>query len=109
MDDALIDPQYLEMGDNSLIAAGTRIHTHDIINKKLYIKKVTIGKNVIIGIFAHIQPGVEIADGSIVGIMAWLEGDQKCEPSAIWLGKPASALPISILSKSTRFQEKHVD
>ncbi len=109
LDDATVDPQYLELGDYSQIAAGARVHTHDIIKGKLYVKKVIIGKDVLVGTFSHIKPGVEIADGSICAIMAWFRKNRKCKRRALWLGKPAAELPIEIVSRSARAKERYVD
>jgi len=109
LEDAIVDPQYLEIGDFSQIAAGARVHTHDIIDNKLYIKKVKIGKNVLIGSFAHLKPGVEIADGSVVAVAAWFRKNRICKNPALWLGKPAFELPLELLTKSARLEGKYVD
>jgi len=109
LEDAIVDPQYLEVGDFSQIAAGARVHTHDIINGKLYIKKVIIGKEVLIGSYAHLKPGVEIVDGSVVAVAAWFRKNRKCKRPALWLGKPAFELPLSVLTKSARLEGRYVD
>ncbi|MHA1267132.1 MAG: hypothetical protein ACTSRS_17970 [Candidatus Helarchaeota archaeon] len=109
LEDAIVDPQYIEIGNHTQIAAGARIHTHDIINGKLVIKKVKIGSNVIVGSYAHIKPGVEIADGSIVAVGACLPQDQKCTCSAVLLGNPAKEYPLSILTKAARLEGKYID
>jgi acetyltransferase-like isoleucine patch superfamily enzyme len=109
MDDSITDPQYLEIGDYSQISAMARVHTHDIINGKLYIKRTKIGNRVIIGGYAHLKPGVEIADGSIAGIAAWFRKNRKCKRTALWLGKPAFELPIEFMQKSVRAKDRFVD
>ncbi|HUX98556.1 MAG TPA: hypothetical protein VMV49_03325 [Candidatus Deferrimicrobium sp.] len=109
MDDAIVDPQYLEVDDYSQIAAGARVHTHDIIDGKLYIKKVVIGKKVLVGAYAHIKPGVEIADGSVLAVAAWLRKNRICKNPALWLGKPAFELPLEILTKAARLEGRYVD
>ena len=109
MDVAIIDPQYLEVGDYTHIGQSARIHTHDIIDGKLYIKKVKLGKNILVGGYAHIKPGVEIADGSIVGVAAWFRKNRIGKRPALWLGKPAFELPIEVFDKSTSGKEKYVD
>ena len=105
----IIDPQYLEIGANTQISSGARIHTHRIIDGKLYIKRVKLGKNVLIGGYVHIEPGVEIADGSIAGIDAWFERDQKCQERALWIGKPARKLPLEAVTHSAKLEGKYVD
>ena len=109
LEDAYVDPQYLEIGDYCQIALAVRIHTHDIVDGKLYIKKVKLGNNVIIGPYVHIKPGVEVADGSVLGIAAWLRKNLKTKHPALWIGKPAFELPLSFLTKSAHLEGKYID
>lgn len=109
MDDSFADPQYIELNENTQVAMGVRLHTHDIIDGKLWIKKVIIGKNVIVGVYSHIKPGVEIADGSVIGTGAWMRKNRKCPRPALWIGKPAAELPLSLVSKAARLEGKYVD
>ncbi len=109
LEDAIVDPQYLEVGDNTQIGAGARVHTHDIINGKLYFKKVILGNNVLVGAFTHIKPGVELVDGTITAVATWLEKDLKTEKPALWLGKPAIEYPLSKVTKSAKLDGKSVD
>jgi acetyltransferase-like isoleucine patch superfamily enzyme len=109
IDYAIVDPQYIEVGDNTQIGQRARIHTHDFVDGKLYVKKVKIGKRVLIGGLTHISPGVEIADNSMSGIGAWFETDRICKKSALWVGKPVSELPIEFVRKSTQAKERYID
>jgi acetyltransferase-like isoleucine patch superfamily enzyme len=110
LDYALIDPQYLEVDDYSIIGTGVRIHTHDIIDDKLYIKKVKIGKRVLIGTFAHLGPGVEIADGSIIAVAAWMRKNRKTKKPALWVGKPAVELPLELIrDRGKKSTSKYID
>jgi UDP-3-O-[3-hydroxymyristoyl] glucosamine N-acyltransferase len=109
MDDAVVDPQYLEIGDFSQVSARSRIHTHDIIDGKLYIKTVKIGRNVLLGGYAHLKPGVEIADGSFAGIAAWFRKNRKCNRCALYIGKPVFELPIEYVNRIATAREKFVD
>ncbi|NVM28967.1 MAG: hypothetical protein HWN65_08985 [Candidatus Helarchaeota archaeon] len=109
IENAIVDPQYLELGDNVVMAAGARIHTHDIIKGKLYIKKVKIGKNSILGGCCHIKPGVELPARSIVAAAAWFRKNRKCKRPALWMGKPAFELPLIALTGSTGIKKKVVD
>ena len=109
LQDSIVDPQYLEVGDHSVLGVRSRIHTHDIVNGKLYIKKVKIGKNVIIGGYVHIKPGVEIADGSVAGVAAWFRKNRKCKRPALWLGKPAFELPLDIIKKGRNAKDRYID
>ena len=109
LDDAMVDPQYIEIGDRTQVSSGARIHTHSIIDGKLSIKRVKIGNNVIVGSYAHINHGVEIPDDSIIAVGAWMKENQKCEHPALWIGNPAREFPLSILTKSARLEGKYID
>jgi acetyltransferase-like isoleucine patch superfamily enzyme len=109
LEDAIVDPQYIEIGDNVVMAGGARIHTHDIVEGKLYIKKVKIGNNAIIGAFCHIRPGVELVDGSVIAVAAWLRKNLKTKRPSLWLGKPAFELPIEMITQSAGVEKKIVD
>lgn len=66
-------PAGIHIGDNTLIAAGTTILTHEHVkrdrkNPKLpYMVDTFIGSNCFIGINAMIMPGVKIGNEVIVG------------------------------------------
>lgn len=109
LDSAIIDPQYLEVGDHSQLAARVRVHTHDISDGKVYIKKVVIGKNTLIGGYSHIRPGVEIADNCVAGIAAWFNKNRKYKQRALLMGKPAYELPIELFKKAASAKEKYID
>lgn len=109
LEEAIVDPQYLDIGNNVVMGAGVRIHTHDIIDGKLYIKRVKIGNNVVIGGCSHFKPGVEIADGSVIAAAAWLRKNRKCKRPALWMGKPAFELPLDILTRTAGLEKKVAD
>ncbi len=109
IDFAVVDPQYLEVDDFSHIAAMCRIHTHDIVKEKLYIQKVKIGKDVLLGGLTHVKPGVEIADGSIAGIAAWFRRNGKYKRRALYVGKPVVELPIELVGRAKEAKERYID
>ncbi len=109
IDVAIVDPQYIEIGDYSHIGSFCRIHTHYFVDGKLYIKTVKIGKDCLIGGYAHLKPGVEIADGSMVGSAAWFRKNRKCKRPALWMGKPAYELPLEFIDRATKVKERYVD
>ena len=56
---------------------------------RLILKKVKIGRNVVIGLNAVIMPGCEIGDGAIVAAGAVLGKNTKVEPRSVYCGVPA--------------------
>ena len=97
----------VSIGDNTLIASKVFISDHnhgaysgDIhsspnatpISRALESKKVSIGKNVWIGEFVCILPGVTIGDGSIIGAMSVVTKD--IQANSIAVGSPAKVIKI---------------
>ncbi|PKP41232.1 MAG: acetyltransferase [Bacteroidetes bacterium HGW-Bacteroidetes-12] len=95
----------IEIGDNVLIASKVYIADHNHGNyseeecdcpmsipkdRKLYSKKVVIEKNVWIGEFVSILPGVIIGEGSIIGTMSVVNKD--IPPYSIAVGSPAKVI-----------------
>jgi lipopolysaccharide O-acetyltransferase len=95
------------IGDNTLIASKVFISDHNHgsyngegqsnpaekpISRTLKTKKVTIGKNVWIGEFVSILPGVTIGDGAIIGAMSLVSKD--IPPNSIAVGSPARVIKI---------------
>ncbi|MGO4816970.1 acetyltransferase [Flavobacterium sp. W22_SRS_FP1] len=97
----------VSIGDNTLIASKVFIsdHSHGSysgdnqsspnstpICRALKSKKVAIGKNVWIGEFVCILPGVTIGDGSIIGAMSVVTKD--IQANSIAVGSPAKVIKI---------------
>ncbi|MHA1798383.1 MAG: hypothetical protein ACTSVY_08030 [Candidatus Helarchaeota archaeon] len=104
------DPEFIDIGANTECAAFSIIHTHQITpDGKLHIKRTRIGKNVIIGGFAHIGAGVEIGDNTIVGLATYIPDDMKLEPDSLYVGNPPKRYPKSILKKKYDDKKRKVD
>ncbi len=86
--EGLVDPEYLEIGNYANIPAQARVHTHNIIDGKLVLRKVKIGNKVMVGSVAHLDVGVEVGDGAIVAVATRIKVDAKLEPNALYLGTP---------------------
>lgn len=95
----------IDIGDNVLIASKVFIadHNHGKYSgdsqdtpfsipkdRPLYSEKVTIEKNVWIGEFVSVLPGVTIGEGSIVGTMSVVNKD--IPPYSIAVGSPARVI-----------------
>lgn len=84
--DRVGDVWMLEIGDNSVIGGHATVICHSFEKNGLNIKKVKIGRNVIIGLNSIIMPGVEIGDNSVIAAGAILPKDTKVEPKSLYLG-----------------------
>ena len=95
------------IGDNTLIASKVFISDHNHgcyngenqsspgekpISRVLKTQKVTIGKNVWIGEFVSVLPGVTIGDGAIIGAMSVVSKD--IPSNSIAVGSPAKVIKI---------------
>lgn len=60
------DLSLLEIGDNVIIGGNATVVCHSFEKGGLILKKVKIGKNVIIGLNSVIFPGVTIGDNSVI-------------------------------------------
>ncbi|MGW8959472.1 acyltransferase [Paenibacillus sp. NPDC055715] len=68
-------PEYITIGDNSVIGYNTTILAHEYLIQEYRIGKVMIGNNVLIGANTTILPGVTIGDRAIVAAGAVVHKD----------------------------------
>ncbi|MHA2073391.1 MAG: acyltransferase, partial [Candidatus Hodarchaeales archaeon] len=84
----LWDPDLINVGENTMIGTGSIVSGHHIRNKKLYRKRVTIGKNVTIGAYCIITPGAIIGDNTIVAMGSTIPANWELEPNCLYGGVP---------------------
>ena len=85
-----LDDLYLiDIDDNSIIGKGALVLGHQIVNSKLYLKKVKIGKNVTIGAYSIVSPGVVIEDNVVIGANSFVRRDMVLKKSHFYAGSPA--------------------
>ena len=92
-DEWIFDPYVTEIGDNTTIGARSIISGH-IGERHLIIKKVKIGKNVLIGGDCFIMPGVVIEDNVILGAKSLVLKDQILKNGKMYGGIPAKEVNI---------------
>jgi acetyltransferase-like isoleucine patch superfamily enzyme len=80
------DLSLLEIGDNSAIGGSATIIAHSFEKGGLKLKKVIIGKNVIIGLNSVIFPGAEIGDNAMIAAGAIVPKDTKVAANTTFLG-----------------------
>jgi hypothetical protein len=80
------DIPLLEIGDNSVIGGNATVICHLFEKKGLVIKKVKIGRNVIIGLNSIIMPGAQIGDNVVVAAGAVVPKDTVIEAGQIYYG-----------------------
>ena len=84
----ITDPCVIEIGENTMIGGRTIISGH-LAEDKLRVKKVTIGKNCLIGGDSFIMPGAVIDDNVVVGARSLVTKNQHLKKGKTYLGIPA--------------------
>lgn len=87
--DDVTDPYLLEMEDGAIAGGRSFIITHASRKGGLYLKKVKIGRNALVGTCSTIMPGVEIGEGAVVAASSLVPMDTKIPPYTLWSGIPA--------------------
>lgn len=91
--DSLPDPYLVSIGKNSVLGWGCLVLGHYApAPSTLYLGKVNIGNNVLIGAEAIVWPNVKIGDNSIVQNKAVVVPGTIIPPNEIWGGVPAKKI-----------------
>ena len=80
------DHPLLTIGDRSVIGGNATVICHSFERAGLKLKRVIIGKSVVVGLNAVILPGVEIGDGAVVAAGAIVPKGTKIEPGTVYYG-----------------------
>ena len=80
------DLSLLEIGDNSAIGGNATIIAHSFEKGGLKLKKVKIGKNVIIGLNSVILPGAGIGDNAVIAAGAVVPKNTQVASNTTFLG-----------------------
>ncbi len=87
------DPYMLEIGEQTLIGGWSQITGH-LGEKKLYVNKVKIGNNCLIGGKSFIMPGVTIEDNVTVALNSVVLKDKTLEKGKTYAGTPVKEVPL---------------
>lgn len=83
------DHSLLEIGDNSVIGGNATVIGHSFESKGLLLRKVRLGRNVIVGLNAVILPGVTIGDHAVVAAGVIVPKNTVIEPRTVYYGPPS--------------------
>ena len=90
MYEGYIDPEFVEIDDDTMTSLHVCIFSHLIYHDRLIIKKVKIGKKCIIGAHTLILPGTKIKDEAMLGANSFTNPEQVLESNLIYVGMPAN-------------------
>jgi len=68
-------PQLITIEDGAIIGCGSRILTHEFLINAVRIGRVHIGRQSLIGSFSTVRSGITIGEGSIIGMMSFVNKD----------------------------------
>jgi acetyltransferase-like isoleucine patch superfamily enzyme len=85
------DLSLLEIGDNSVIGGHATVICHSFERGRLILRRVKIGKNVVIGLNSVVLAGSEIGDGAFITAGAVLGKNKIVEPHSVYAGVPAES------------------
>ena len=91
----ILDPPFIEIGDNTLIGQYALIVPHVIENNKLAHYPVRIGNNVTIGAHSVVLSGVTIGDGALVATGAVVKKGTQIGAGEVWGGVPAKLVRVA--------------
>lgn len=94
------DLSLLEIGDNTVIGGHATVICHSFERGRLILRKVKIGKNVVIGLNSVVLSGADIGDGAFITAGAVLGKNKQVEPHSVYAGVPAES------TKERREREK---
>jgi|GEM_PF-3592417 len=86
---SLSDPEFISVGNNSVIGGKACVLAHVIEKGSLIIKRISIGDNCVIGVGSIIMPGVTIGDNAIIAANSTVLKNQKIKKGEMWGGSPA--------------------
>ena len=92
----VMDPQFVEIGDDSIIGNGAMIVPHVIEGRTLGFYPVKIGKRVTVGARAVIMADVEIGDDATIAVQAVVLKGSRIPPGEVWGGTPARRLKAAV-------------
>lgn len=88
----MMDPQFVQIGKNSLIGNDAMLIAHIIEGDVLAYEPIVIGDNVTIGARAIIMAGVTIDDGALVGVQSVVPKGSHIKRDETWVGCPAKRI-----------------
>ncbi len=88
----ILDPGFVEIGDNTLIGQYALIVPHAIENEHLAHYRIRLGNNVTIGAHAVVLAGVTIEDNALVATGAIVPKGTYIAAGEVWGGVPAKRI-----------------
>jgi acetyltransferase-like isoleucine patch superfamily enzyme len=85
------DLSLIEIGDNAVIGGYATVMCHSFERNRLILRKVKIGKNVVLGLNSVVMAGAEIGEGAFITAGAILGKNKQVAPHSVYVGVPAES------------------
>jgi acetyltransferase-like isoleucine patch superfamily enzyme len=85
------DLSLIEIGDNAVIGGYATVMCHSFERNRLILRKVKIGKNVVLGLNSVVMSGAEIGEGAFITAGAILGKNKQVAPYSVYVGVPAES------------------
>ena len=89
LSETIQDAFMAEIGNNTIVGCGAQIFGNYLENNKIFIGKVKIGHNVMIGVNCTIFPNTVIEDGATLSIGSVVMPGTVIPAGETWKGNPA--------------------
>ncbi|MFW9996598.1 MAG: acyltransferase [Candidatus Odinarchaeota archaeon] len=86
------DSLLLEIGEGTFVGMDAILSCHTNEGGRLYIDKLKIGRDCMIGGRAILGPGVEIGDNVTIGTYSLVRPETKSPSNTVWAGIPAKLI-----------------
>ncbi|MHA1732978.1 MAG: hypothetical protein ACTSU5_13610 [Promethearchaeota archaeon] len=106
--DAWVEPENLELGDNTLFGLGSYILTSMVVGGKFISKKTRLGDFTLVGAEAVVGPGASIGNDVVHGSLAIASVDQELEDGWIYLGQPCSKMKVNKMAQVMHYKKTDV-
>jgi acetyltransferase-like isoleucine patch superfamily enzyme len=88
----VVDISLTTLKDRSGVGADAMVLGHLIANEKIYIGKVIVEEDAMVGAKSLISPGVTIKAGATIGAMSLVTSGRTIPENQVWVGIPAKQL-----------------
>lgn len=106
--DAFVDPEFLEVGDNTLFGLGSYILTSMVAGGKFILKKTRLGRYTLVGAEAVVGPGANIGDDVVHGSVSTTSVGQEMESGWIFMGQPCRKMKENKMAQTLQYKKTDV-
>ncbi|GAB4315389.1 MAG: hypothetical protein Kow0069_17240 [Promethearchaeota archaeon] len=106
--DTYVDPEFIEVGDNSLFGLGAFVFSSMIAGNKLIVKRTKVGTRTLIGANAAVSPGTTIGDDVLYGSLCTTRIGQCLDDEWVYAGQPCRQLKPNKMAKVLEYRGRDV-